>query len=171
RLTIARERTPSMTPTTTDKMQWAVPQAREILMIPGPTELPFPVIQAMNQAPVIHYDQSFDLAVLEPVNLALKKVFQTTMGEVITMPGSGRTALESSAVSLVEPGDGVLVIVAGRFGLLMREVMERIGDSVTEFTVEAGKPIDFAKLEKEIGRVKPKVVTMVHNETSTGATY
>ena len=35
-----------MTPTTTDKIQWAIPQAREILMIPGPTELPFPVIQA-----------------------------------------------------------------------------------------------------------------------------
>jgi len=160
-----------MTPTTTEKIQWAVPQAREILMIPGPTELPFPVIQAMNQAPVIHYDQSFDLAVLEPVNLALKKVFQTVAGEVITMPGSGRTALESGALSLVEPEDPVLVIVAGRFGLLMREVMERVGATVTEFTVETGKPIDMAKLEKEIGRVKPKIVTMVHNETSTGATY
>ncbi|HYS91953.1 MAG TPA: aminotransferase class V-fold PLP-dependent enzyme, partial [Candidatus Acidoferrales bacterium] len=160
-----------MTPTTTEKIKWAVPQAREILMIPGPTELPFPVIQAMNQAPIIHYDQSFDLDVLEPVNLALKKVFQTAAGEVITMPGSGRTALESGALSLVEPEDNVLVIVAGRFGLLMREVMERVGALVTEFSVEAGKPIDMAKLEKEIGRVKPKIVTMVHNETSTGATY
>ena len=37
----------------TDSIKWAVPQAREILMIPGPTEIPFPVIQAMNQPPVI----------------------------------------------------------------------------------------------------------------------
>ncbi len=155
----------------TDSIKWAMPQAREILMIPGPTEIPFPVIQAMNQPPVIQYDQTFDVDVLEPINLALKKVFQTERGEVITMPGSGKTALESSALSMVEPGDRVLVIVAGSFGLLMGAVMGRIGAEVTEFSAEWGQPIDLVKLEKEIDRVKPKIVTMVHNETSTGTTY
>jgi len=154
-----------------DSIKWAVPQAREILMIPGPTEIPFPVIQAMNQPPVIQYDQTFDVDVLEPINLALKKVFQTERGEVITMPGSGKTALESSALSMVEPGDRVLVIVTGSFGLLMGAVMGRIGAEVTEFSAEWGQPLDLAKLEKEIDRVKPKIVTMVHNETSTGTTY
>jgi len=154
-----------------DSIKWAVPQAREILMIPGPTEIPFPVIQAMNQPPVIQYDQTFDVDVLEPINLALKKVLQTERGEVITMPGSGKTALESSALSMVEPGDRVLVIVTGSFGLLMGAVMGRIGAEVTEFSAEWGQPLDLAKLEKEIDRVKPKIVTMVHNETSTGSTY
>ncbi|MBF8287621.1 MAG: Aminotran 5 protein [Candidatus Rokubacteria bacterium] len=155
----------------TDSIKWAVPQAREILMIPGPTEIPFPVIQAMNQPPVIQYDQTFDVDVLEPINLALKKVFQTERGEVITMPGSGKTALESSALSMVEPGDRVLVIVTGSFGLLMGAVMGRIGAEVSEFSAEWGQPLDLVKLEKEIDRVKPKIVTMVHNETSTGTTY
>ncbi len=154
-----------------DSIKWAVPQAREILMIPGPTEIPFPVIQAMNQPPVIQYDQTFDVDVLEPINLALKKVFQTERGEVITMPGSGKTALESSALSMVEPGDRVLVIVTGSFGLLMGAVMGRIGAEVSEFSAEWGQPLDLVKLEKEIDRVKPKIVTMVHNETSTGTTY
>jgi len=125
----------------------------------------------MNQPPMIQYDQNFDLNVLEPINLALKKVFQTERGEVITMPGSGKTALESSALSLVEPGDRVIVIVTGRFGMLMQEVMARIGADVTEFSVEWGQPIDLVKLTKEIERVKPKMVTLVHNETSTGTTY
>lgn len=155
----------------TDSIKWAMPQAREILMIPGPTEIPFPVIQAMNQPPVIQYDQTFDVEVLEPINLALKKVFQTERGEVITMPGSGKTALESSALSMVEPGDRVLVIVTGSFGLLMGAVMGRIGAEVSEFSAEWGQPIDLVKLEKEIDRVTPKIVTMVHNETSTGTTY
>ena len=155
----------------TDSIKWAVPQAREILMIPGPTEIPFPVIQAMNQPPVIQYDQTFDVDVLEPINLALKEVFRTERGEIITMPGSGKTALESSALSLVEPGDRVLVIVTGSFGLLMGAVMGRIGAEVTQFSAEWGQPIDLVKLEKEIDRVKPKIVTMVHNETSTGTTY
>ncbi len=154
-----------------ESIKWAMPQAREILMIPGPTEIPFPVLQAMNHPPVIQYDTSFDVNVLEPVNLALKQVFKTERGEVIMMPGSGKTALESSSLSMVEPGDRVLVIVAGVFGQLMAAVMGRIGAEVTEFVAEWGQPIDLAKLEREIDRVKPKLVTMVHNETSTGTTY
>src|SRR5205807_858135 len=82
-----------------------------VLMIPGPTELPFPVIQAMNQPPSIQYDRSFDEGVLEPTTLALRDVFQTK-NEVIMMPGSGRTALETGALSVIEPGDRVLVVGA-----------------------------------------------------------
>jgi (S)-ureidoglycine-glyoxylate aminotransferase len=139
-------------------------------MIPGPTELPFPVIQAMNQPPAIQYDKSFDEMVLEPTVLALRDVFQTR-GEVIIMPGSGRTALEASAVSVIEPGDRVLVIVAGVFGTLMREIMTRVGAEVTEFTVELGARLDLPRLAAEVERVRPKAVTLVHNETSTGTTY
>ena len=58
-------------------MNWAQCQTRPILMIPGPTELPFPVIQAINQPPAIQYDESFDEGVLEPTTLALREVFQT----------------------------------------------------------------------------------------------
>ena len=152
-------------------IRWGVPQARAILMIPGPTELPWPVMQAMSQPAMIQYDQHFDVNILEPATLALRDVFQTATGEVIVMPGSGRTALESSAVSVIEPGDRALVIVAGQFGNLMREVMARVGAEVTEFSVEWGQPLDLGRLEKEIDRVKPKAVTLVHNETSTGTTY
>lgn len=152
-------------------IRWGIPQARVTLMIPGPTELPWPVIQAMNQPPIIQYDQHFDVEILEPVTLALREVFQTTKSEVIIMPGSGRTALEASAISLIEPGDRVLVIIAGVFGHLMREIMTRAGAEVTEFAVEPGQPIDLTKLDREIARVGPKAVTLVHNETSTGTTY
>jgi len=48
-------------------INWAQCHTRPVLMIPGPTELPFPVIQAMNQPPTIQYDRSFDEEVLEPV--------------------------------------------------------------------------------------------------------
>jgi alanine-glyoxylate transaminase / serine-glyoxylate transaminase / serine-pyruvate transaminase len=157
----------SMEPT----IRWGVPQARATLMIPGPTELPWPVIQAMSQPPIIQYDQHFDVKILEPVTLGLREVFRTTKSEVIVMPGSGRTALESSVVSLIEPGDRAVVVVAGQFGGLMREIMTRAGAEVTEFTVESGQPIDLTKLQKEIARVRPKAVTLVHNETSTGTTY
>ena len=81
-------------------VNWTQVQTRPMLMIPGPTELPFPVIQAMNQPPTIQYDRSFDEGVLEPTTLGLREVFQTRT-EVIVMPGSGRTALEAGALSVM----------------------------------------------------------------------
>ncbi|HYE93143.1 MAG TPA: alanine--glyoxylate aminotransferase family protein [Terriglobales bacterium] len=154
----------------TTALNWGHCHTRPVLMIPGPTELPFPVIQAMNQPAAIQYDKGFDETVLEPTVLALRDVFKTR-GEVIIMPGSGRTALEAAAVSVIEPGDRVLVIVAGVFGSLMREIMTRVGAEVTEFTVELGARLDTARLAAEIDRVRPKAITLVHNETSTGTTY
>lgn len=151
-------------------VNWGKASTRPVLMIPGPTELPYPVIQAMNQPPAIQYDRTFDEAVLEPLTLALRDVFQTRH-EVFILPGSGRTALEAGALSVIEPGDRVLVVGAGQFGLLMREIMARVGAELTEFTVEAGRPLDLDRLGAEARRLRPKAITLVHNETSTGTTY
>lgn len=151
-------------------INWARCHTRPVLMIPGPTELPPPVIQALNQPPAIQYDRSFDEGVLEPTTLALREVFQTR-NEVILMPGSGRTALEAAALSVVEPGDRVIVVSAGQFGVLMREIMHRVGADVTEFPAALGRPLDLSRLAAEAERQTPKVITLVHNETSTGTTY
>jgi aspartate aminotransferase-like enzyme len=151
-------------------LNWSQIHTRPTLMIPGPTELPWPVIQALNQPPAIQYDRGFDETVLEPTTLALREVFQTK-GEVILMPGSGRTALEAGALSVIEPGDQVLVVGAGVFGVLMREIMGRVGADMTEFPVEWGARLDLERLAREAARLKPKAITLVHNETSTGTTY
>ncbi|HEX9822010.1 MAG TPA: alanine--glyoxylate aminotransferase family protein [Methylomirabilota bacterium] len=151
-------------------LNWTQVHTRPILMIPGPTELPWPVIQALNQPPSIQYDRTFDESVLEPTTLALREVFRTT-GEVIIMPGSGRTALEAGALSVIEPGDRVLVVGAGVFGGLMREIMGRVGADLTEFPVEWGARLDLDRLAREAERLRPKAITLVHNETSTGTTY
>jgi alanine-glyoxylate transaminase/serine-glyoxylate transaminase/serine-pyruvate transaminase len=143
---------------------------RPILMIPGPTEVPWRVIRAMAQPAMIQYEPPFDEDILEPACLDLRQVFQTS-GEVLAMPGSGRTALESAAVSLVEPGDHAVVVVAGVFGSLMKELMERAGAAVTPFEVEPGRPLDLDALERTVAQARPKIVTLVHNETSTGVTY
>jgi len=153
-----------------DPINWTQVQTRPTLMIPGPTELPWPVVQALNQPATIQYDRNFDENVLEPTTLALRKIFQTRH-EVFIMPGSGRTALEAGALSVIEPGDRVLVVGAGQFGLLMREIMSRVGADFTEFPVELGARLDLDRLGREVERLRPKAITLVHNETSTGTTY
>ena len=85
-------------------IRWGTTQSQPILMIPGPTELPFPVVQAMSQPATIQYDMNFDVKILEPVTLALRDIFQTSRGEVIVMPGSGRTALEAATISVIDVG-------------------------------------------------------------------
>src|SRR5437867_5489492 len=151
-------------------IHWAASQTRPLLMIPGPTELPHPVVEAMSQPAAIQYDSSFDDGVLEPTMSALREIFQTRH-EVVLLPGSGRTALEAAATSVIEPGDRVLVVTAGVFGRLMREIIARVGGSISEFAVEPGQELDYDRLAEEAARIRPKAITLVHNETSTGATY
>src|SRR2546427_7062254 len=133
-------------------IRWGVPQTRAILMIPGPTELPWPVIQAMSQPPIIQYDQHFDVKILEPVTLGLREVFQTAKSEVIVMPGSGRTGLESAAVSLIEPGDPVVVVVAGGFGIPMRGIMTRARAEGTEVSGGARPPPQLSEAGQALQR-------------------
>jgi aspartate aminotransferase-like enzyme len=57
------------------------------------------------------------------------------------------------------------------FGVLMREIMGRVGAEMTEFPVEWGARLDLDRLAREAERVRPKAITLVHNETSTGTTY
>jgi alanine-glyoxylate transaminase/serine-glyoxylate transaminase/serine-pyruvate transaminase len=143
---------------------------RAILMIPGPTEVPWRVLRAMAEPAMIQYEPPFDEDILEPACLELRQVFQTS-GEVIALPGSGRTGLEAATVSLVEPGDRAVVVNAGVFGALMREIMERAGAVVTAIDVEWGRAIDLEALDRTVAQVRPKILTLVHNETSTGLTY
>src|SRR6185503_8014922 len=60
---------------------------------------------------------------------------------------------------------------AGQFGVLMREIMNRVGADWTEFPVELGARLDLDRLAREAERLRPKAITLVHNETSTGTTY
>jgi aspartate aminotransferase-like enzyme len=152
------------------ELNWACAYARPTLMTPGPTEIPYAVLQALAQPPQVQYDPGFDEGVLEPLMAALRNVFQTKH-DVIVLPGSSRTAMEAAAASLVEPGDPVLVVTAGVFGTLMRDIMERVGAAVTEFPVPWGQPMNLELLASEAERIRPRIVTLVHNETSNGTTY
>lgn len=76
--------------------------------------------------------------------------------------------MEACFVNLVEPGDEAVVGVSGVFGARMAEVAARCGARVTRVEAELGTVLDPGAMAEAIGRVRPRVVALVHAETSTG---
>jgi alanine-glyoxylate transaminase/serine-glyoxylate transaminase/serine-pyruvate transaminase len=71
-------------------------------------------------------------------------------------------------VNFVEPGDHVIVAVNGVFGMRLAEEMRRNGAICTEVVSKWGDPVNVDKLEQEAEKHHPKIVAVVHAETSTG---
>jgi aspartate aminotransferase-like enzyme len=143
---------------------------RNILMTPGPTEVSMEVIAAMIRPAIAHYDPAFNEGTLVETLEMLQRILQTK-NEVLIFPGSGRVALESSIVSVVEKGDRVLTITAGVFGCMMKEMVERAGGETVELSVKWGQQINLDRLNEMLRRQDFRALTMVHNESTTGAVY
>lgn len=144
-------------------------QTEDILMCPGPNEISDRVLRAMMQpaiCPVFDEFQEFYEQTLD----MLAEVFQTTR-QVIPIPGSGRSGLESAITSVVEPGERSLTIVAGYFGNLAVRIVDGIGGKGEALQAPWAEPIDLEAVAQKLSSGSYKLVTMVHNETSTGALY
>lgn len=127
------------------------------------------VYAAMARPMVGHLDPYF-LGVLEKVQADLRTVFGTTNGVTLPISGTGSAGMEACFANLVEDGDEVVVVVAGVFGARMAEVATRLGARVEKVEVEWGRTVDPADVEAAVGRCrKPRIVAVVHAETSTGA--
>ncbi len=77
--------------------------------------------------------------------------------------------METCVVNLIEPGDKMLVCVNGVFGGRMADVAGRAGAQVTTIERPFGEVFSADQIAEAVARVKPKVVGIVHAETSTGA--
>jgi len=142
------------------------------LFIPGPTNVPEAVRQAMN---VPMQDQrAHDFGTLTLGLFAdLKKVFKTETGHVVMLPGSGTGAWEAAITNTLNPGDRVLMARHGMFSTLWVEMAERLGLTVEviEAAWGAACPVDaFAQRLAEDGRGTIKAVFVTQNETATGVT-
>jgi alanine-glyoxylate transaminase/serine-glyoxylate transaminase/serine-pyruvate transaminase len=86
----------------------------------------------------------------------------------IPISGTGSAGMEAAFVNLVEPGDKVMVCVNGYFGERMTQVVERCGANLRILSGPWGEPSDPAKIEKDLKSFRPRVLALVHAETSTG---
>ncbi|MEM9147025.1 MAG: aminotransferase class V-fold PLP-dependent enzyme [Pseudomonadota bacterium] len=142
------------------------------LFIPGPTNVPEAVRQAMN-VPM----QDMRAPDFGDLTLALfrdlKKVLKTEKGTVMMFPGSGTAAWEAAISNTLSPGDKVLMSRFGQFSHLWVDMAERLGLDVEVIDVAWGAGTPVEEYGRRLGRdvnSEIKAVFVTHNETATGVT-
>jgi (S)-ureidoglycine---glyoxylate transaminase len=137
-----------------------------LLMGPGPINADPRVLRAMSLPLLGQFDPVFRQYMKEASEL-YRGVFQTGNRWTLLVDGSARAAIEAALVSLIEPGDRVLVPVFGRFGHLKVEIAKRCGAEVRALETEWGTVFPAEVLETEIKKYRPKLVAVSHGDTST----
>jgi alanine-glyoxylate transaminase / serine-glyoxylate transaminase / serine-pyruvate transaminase len=142
------------------------------LFIPGPTNVPEVVRQAMNVPMQDMRAADFgDLTM--PIFAGLKRLFRTETGQIIIWPGSGTGAWEAAITNTLNPGDRVLMARHGQFSMLWAQMAERLGLDVDLIEVPWGQGVPVAAFADRLKADKShrvKGVFVTHNETATGVT-
>jgi len=144
---------------------------RHFLQIPGPSNVPDRVLRAMDNPTMDHRGPDFGKLgkqLLEKVRLVFK-----TAGPVVIYPASGTGAWEAALSNTCSPGDRVLMCETGWFAHLWQEMAERLMLKPELIKTDWRRGADVAAIEQRLRDDKGheiKVVAVVHNETSTGAT-
>ena len=142
------------------------------LYIPGPTNIPDDVRQAMNVPMQDMRAPDFgDLT--KPLFAGLKRVFQTTTGRMFMWPSSGTGAWEAAITNTLNEGDKVLMSRFGQFSHLWVDMAERLGLDVHVIECEWGTGVpleEYAKVLEADKAHEIKAVFVTQNETATGVT-
>ena len=91
---------------------------------------------------------------------------QNELTYIVSAPGSA--GMETVLVNLLEPGDEAIICINGVFGTRMADIASRCGAKVIKVEAPWGKPIETQTVKKAIDSSNPKLVAIVHAETSTG---
>ncbi|HEX3149119.1 MAG TPA: alanine--glyoxylate aminotransferase family protein [Gemmataceae bacterium] len=141
---------------------------QRLLLGPGPSDVHPRVLTAMATPLLGHLDPAFLEMMLETQQL-LRDAYRTKNALTFPVSATGMAGMEACAVNLLEPGDSVVVCVMGFFGQRMVEVAGRTGAKLTVLEQPWGEVFDLNRLRDTLKQVRPKVLTIVHAETSTGA--
>ncbi|WP_322922702.1 alanine--glyoxylate aminotransferase family protein [Paenibacillus campi] len=137
------------------------------IMTPGPVEVDPRVLRALSYPILGQFDPAFTELMNETMEM-LRGLFVTDNQWCYPIDGTSRSGLEAVLVSIIEPGDRVLVPIYGRFGHLLTEIAERCGAEVMTVETEWGTVFQPEQVKEAILSFRPAIVAMVHGETSTG---
>ncbi len=155
-----------MTPDLTPDLFGEIDPPQRLLMGPGPVNAHPRVLRAMSADLLGQFDPEMT-GYMNQVMALYRPVFGTANRWTMLIDGTARAAIEAAFVSLVAPGDRVLVLNFGRFGLLLTEILARIGAVVDTVEADWGQVVPMDAVAAAIARTGPKVVATVHGDTST----
>ncbi|WP_052459584.1 pyridoxal-phosphate-dependent aminotransferase family protein [Candidatus Tachikawaea gelatinosa] len=132
----------------------------------GPVNVDPRVLKAMSSNIIGQYDEIM-INYMDEVMQLYRQLFMTKNFCTLIVNGTSRAGIESIFVSIIKPGDKVLVPIFGRFGYLLCEVAYRCRAKVYRIEVAWGKVFSANKIEHYIKKIKPNFLFIVHGDTST----
>lgn len=137
-----------------------------MLMGPGPINADPRVLRAMSSQLLGQFDPQFRLMMRETMAL-YRQVFETKNDWTFIVDGTARSGIETAMVSVIEPGDKVLVCSFGRFGQLLSEIARRAGAQVKIIEAPWGTVFAPEQIEAAVKEFSPMLVTICQGDTST----
>jgi len=138
------------------------------LFTPGPTPL-LPAAQLAMAAADLHHRTPEFRAMFTRVRMGLQQ-FIGTENDVIVLAASGSGAMEAAVSNLVNAGDAVAVITAGKFGERWVEIGRAFGCDVRVISAEYGKTVTREQLRQSL-TPELRAVFMQATESSTGVRH
>ncbi|OWK46377.1 pyridoxal-phosphate-dependent aminotransferase family protein [Fimbriiglobus ruber] len=139
-----------------------------LLLGPGPSDAHPRVLTAMTTPLLGHLDPQF-LQIMTETQEMLRQVFRTKNRLTFPVSATGTAGMETCLVNLIEHGDKAVVCTMGYFGNRLVEIAGRAGADVTVMQQTWGQVFDINQIREKLKEVRPKVLAIVHAETSTGA--
>lgn len=144
---------------------------RHFLQIPGPTNVPNRILQAISRPTIDHRGPEFK-QISKEVLIGLRRIFKTE-NPVLIFPTSGTGSWEAALVNTIEPGDKILMFETGHFAIMWKQMAENLGINVDFVPGDWRTGVDPKIVEERLIKDQAqeiKAVAVVHNETSTGVT-
>jgi aspartate aminotransferase-like enzyme len=140
-----------------------------LVMLPGPTNVPDRVMNAMLSPIINHRSDDFRTLYRDVVDKT-QRVFQTS-SDVVILTASGTGAVEASVINIVKKNDKIIIPVNGEFGGRLADLIENWGGSSIRISAKLGENPPLSQIENAFETNKDiKALYAVYNETSTGTT-
>jgi aspartate aminotransferase-like enzyme len=144
-------------------------ETKRLIMLPGPTNVPARVTNAMLRPMINHRAQEFREMHARIVQNA--KYTFGTKNDLFILSNSGTGGVECAVRNICSPGSKIIVPVNGEFSRRFLEAVNLLGGRGIEIPVELGDAATVSQVEDMLKKESPvRAVAIIYNETSTGVT-
>src|SRR5215467_8092513 len=123
-----------------------------LVMVPGPTNVPERVMNAM-LTPIINHRSDDFRSLYKTIVSKTKQIFQTE-NDIILLTASGTGAVEASVINMVRKGDNIVIPVNGEFGTRLADLIDSWGGHAIRIESEFGENPPYSELEEAFDQNK-----------------